>query len=141
MTKKLRKQKKAFHTEDTDDDLSSSDEESADVLPRKHANLLEVTTTDGEFIDEESCGSDGLSPHSSPMHTSEDLLLDVSTSSPAKPIPNMDLLDLPASAAGHPSDAGIDLLQVHQHVSSANLNDANDDLLQIGGFTVQPSLI
>jgi hypothetical protein len=64
LTKKLRKQKKTFHTEDTDDDLSSSDDEPAKMLPGKHRDLLEVTTTD-----EELSGSESSTPLSSPLST------------------------------------------------------------------------
>lgn len=134
LTKKLRKQKKAFHTEDTDDDLSSSDEEPVKVLPRKHDNLLEVTTTDGEFVGEESCGSDGPSPRASPLYTGVDLLAaneHTSTTSPSKHTQDMDLLDLPASAKCDPGFAETDLLHMDQDVSTANLKSASMDLLNV----------
>lgn len=135
--RKLQKQKKAFHAEDTDDDLSDAEMQPSKVLASNCDNLLDATTTDGESIGEESCGSDGPSQHSSPNSTGLDLLAmneSPTIAATRRHAQDMDLLDLPAAAAESSLGTGLDLLQVEQEPASLDL------LLDLPATAAQSSL-
>lgn len=80
---------RVFHTDDTDDDLSDNEAERSKGPPRHSDNLLEESTTDGEFMGVESDSSPRMNPKEM------DLLEVDSRTAGSKTISDkLDLLDL-----------------------------------------------